>query len=299
MESDKTKSSNDPDLLLGKIHVEFPELEWKSHVLITDGWDHEVIILDNKIVFRFPNDASYANSLAAEVDILSRLQPLVQANIPNYTYVANDNSFAGYSIVPGKSLTKENFNTLDDTIVQNVAKQIASLLSTLHTAGKAGLDLTNVPSSYMPDDQVEVKKLAARHLAETLNPSDYQLVETILNDVDTLLAQSKPTTFIHGDVYSNHLFWDDASQRLGLIDFSDMTIADPAIDFAELYEYGKPFVEMVFSYYEAPKDETFLARAWVYQQWVGVYMMTDHFVCHKTSFDVARETFDRVKLGNN
>jgi aminoglycoside 2''-phosphotransferase len=82
---------------------------------------------------------------------------------------------------------------------------------------------------------------------------------------------------------------------LGIIDFSDMTRDDPARDFAEIYEYGREFVQAVYDQYDGPKDRTFLDRAWIYQCWTAVFMMTDHFNYQKTSFDVARETFDRVR----
>ena len=102
---------------------------------------------------------------------------------------------------------------------------------------------------------------------------------------------------LHGDVYSNHLLWDAGHQQLGIIDFSDMTLGDPAFDLAELYEYGQAFVEEVYFYYTGPKDNTFLERAWQYQYWVGVYMITEHFVYQKTSFEKAQETFKRIKHG--
>ena len=61
-------------------------------------------------------------------------------------------------------------------------------------------------------------------------------------DVDVLLATDLPEVVVHNDVYSRHLLWDDAAARLGVIDFSDMCLGDPAVDFAELYEYGEAFV---------------------------------------------------------
>jgi aminoglycoside phosphotransferase (APT) family kinase protein len=296
MELLETKSISEPDALLNKIHVEFPDLTWKTYTHVTDGWDHEVIILDDRLVFRFPNDNQYATLLKTEVEVLSKLQSIVQSNIPNYSYIAKDCSFAGYPIVPGEILTKANFDKLNENTVHIMARQMASLLSSLHTAQDKKLNLKDVPLSYMPKDQIEIRELASKYLPTTLSSEDYQKVQVILADVDDILVTPGPISFIHGDVYSNHLLWDDRAQKLGIIDFSDMSIADPAIDFAELYEYGQSFLEEVYEYYTAPKDDTFLSRAWTYQCWVAVYMMTDHFVYHKTSFEVARKTFDRVKL---
>lgn len=295
MSESKAKDTTEPKLLLERIHLEFPNLTWKSSTLVSDGWDHDVIILDNAIVFRFPNDAEYSAALATEIHVLRQLQPLLKANVPNYSYISSDSSFAGYPIVPGQILSKNVFDRLNSDEINCLTEQLAALLSTIHAAKSEVIDLDGVKDSYMPDEQIDVKRLAKRYLPEVLNVDDYEVVQSILSDVDTLLTQSTPTTFIHGDVYSNHLLWDANNKKLGLIDFSDMSIADPAIDFAELYEYGSEFVQKVYECYSGVKDSSFLDRAWTYQRWTGVYMMTDHFVYHKTTFEVARETFDRVK----
>jgi aminoglycoside 2''-phosphotransferase len=286
-----------PETLLSRIHAAFPELTWKSYKLITEGWDHEVIILDNQTVFRFPNDEHYAAALRTEIAVLRKLRLLSKIAIPDYTYIANDYSFAGYPIIPGKLLHKKLFDDLHAAQQQALARQLADFLTTLHRISTEDQDWAALPNSYVPDDQIKIKQLAVTHLAQALSEQDYAGVQHILAEVDSLVTRQTPIVLLHGDVYSAHLLWDGAHNTLGLIDFSDMARGDPAIDFAELYEYGSRFVGQVYELYNGPKDETFLERAWVYQQWVGVYMMTDHFVTHKTSFAVARKTFDRVKDG--
>lgn len=39
----------------------------------------------------------------------------------------------------------------------------------------------------------------------------------------------------------------------------------------------------------------FLERVWTYQRWVGVFVMTDHFVNQTIAFEEPREIFDRTK----
>ena len=52
-------------------------------------------------------------------------------------------------------------------------------------------------------------------------------------------------------------------------------------------DHGEDFVRAVHERYTGPKDPGFLDRAWTYQRWVGVYMLTDHFEIGKTSWSVA------------
>lgn len=296
----KSKPSS-PAELLSRIKADFPDVAWTKYKYLDEGWDHEVIILDEKLVFRFPNDADYKELLKTEVEVLDRLNPLISSvNIPNYSYVASDYSYAGYRYLKGSTLTKSYFDTLSSSEREVIAKKLADFLTIMHTSVLNGHDFSDVSQSDMAETQSKDKQLSLKHLKPVLTAQDYLLVEDILDDMDRTLSQSLPSVLLHGDVYSTHLLWDNELKQLGIIDFSDMNLGDPAFDFAELFEYGDSFVESVYQYYAGPKDDTFLKRALAYQKWVGVFMMVDHFINHKTSFDVARQTFDRTKrLRNN
>ena len=56
--------------LINKLHREFPEVKFKTAKLITKGWDHDVLVLDNKFIFRFAKEKLYKNSF------LTRIFPL-------------------------------------------------------------------------------------------------------------------------------------------------------------------------------------------------------------------------------
>ena len=287
--------ANDPEALLSRIKSTFPDITWTAYKYISEGWDHEVLILDQSLVFRFPNDEEYAKLLRDEIRALKQLKPFVPTRIPEYKYIAPDNSFAGYPFIPGRPLRKALFDSFSASERTAIARQLAGLLSTMHGLVREGHDFAFVAPSDMKEQQETDKKQAKQSLRPALSPTDFTVVQEILAETDKLLAQKLPAVLIHGDIYNNHLLWDETTKQLGVIDFSDMNRGDPAFDFAELYEYGKNFVREVYSYYTGPKDGTFLDRAWTYQRWVGVFMMLDHFINHKTSFEVARETFDRVK----
>lgn len=297
--SDVISKQPTPDvpMMLERIKHTFPELQWQDYRYLDEGWDHAVIILDDAAVFRFPNDDEYAHLLKDEVAILQQLKPFTAVRIPDYTYIAPDVSFAGYPIIPGKTLLLPYFDTLNAADKHDIARQLASLLSTMHTFLDTKPDLRKlIPKAYLLEDQVATKQHVTQYLTTVLSTEDYALAQRILHEVDDVLARQLPIAFIHGDIYSRHLLWEASTSALGVIDFSDMNLGDPAIDFSELYEYGEEFVRDVYNFYTGPKDETFLKRAWIYQKWVGVYMMTDHFINHKNSFAEARETFDRIKM---
>ena len=279
--------------LLAKIKNVFPNINWVTYNYIDEGWDHEVIILDGKIVFRFPIEPDYAAQLREEVDIVNGFKDIFNITIPYYKYIAPDDSFAGYEIVPSKALFKEYFNSLEADDIEMIASRLAGFLSIIHSLHIE--DFKTVVVSDMPKWHQDMKDGIDKYLRDVLIKEDIALVDKIIFDLEHVLKQHLPQALIHGDVYARHIFWDDTTKKLGLIDFSDMNIGDPAFDFAELYEYGEDFVEKVYAKYTGPKDETFLNRAKAYGRWIGVFMMIDHFIYHKTSFEIARQTFDNAK----
>lgn len=291
----KITKQNDPAVLLSKIKQEFPSLSWSNYEYVDKGWDHEVIILDKELVFRFPVNPDYLKLLKREIKVLKLLKPLVNVRMPSYEYVARDYSFAGYKYIDGKVLSLDEFNDLDDTDQLAIATQLASFLSALHNQDTIEYENLGIDITPMKDEQKHVRQQTSKYLTNVLTQEDMAEVTKILESVDKLINKELPQVFLHGDIYSSHLLWDMKNKELGVIDFSDMNIGDPAFDFAELFEYGRAFVKKVYDLYSGQKDSSFINRAWTYQCWVGVFMMIDHFETKKTTFEVARQTFDRVK----
>ncbi|ALU39609.1 hypothetical protein AS188_07420 [Kocuria flava] len=282
---------------LERIAAAFPDLRWDRARRITEGWDHVVVVLDDALVFRFPQEEPYVQSLAREVAVLEHLAPRLPVRVPRYDRTAPDGSFAGYPLLPGRTLQPEVLAALDAPARAAVVDQLAGFLSGLHTAPVAGTPLERLAPVSLPEDQREVRAAAAAHLPAVLSRQELADAEAMLAAVDALLAERLPAVPVHNDVYSRHLLWDDDAAALAVLDFSDMGLGDPAVDFAELHEYGQEFVRAVHARYTGPKDPGFLERSWTYQCWVGVYMLTDHFDVGKTSWAIARETFDRVRRG--
>lgn len=245
---------------------------WKSYRYIDEGWDHAMVILDDQLVFRFPLDAEYKGLMASERAFLEYLHDKVAINIPRYTYVSSQGDFAA---------------------------QLANFLSVLHTLPILGTPIQQVHAEYLSDDVAETRTASEKFLEQILSTEDYALVQEILRETEEVIKEDRPVTFNHNDIYPRHILWDQKAKKLGILDFSDMALGDPAIDFSENHDYGLDFVREVYALYTGPKDATFLDRAWTYDRWMGVNMMTDHFNGHKTSFELARETFDRIKQASH
>ena len=68
---------------------------------------------------------------------------------------------------------------------------------------------------------------------------------------------------VHRDLAAEHILVDpDTKQVTGIIDWSEISISDPAIDFAGMFHWGGlDFTRAVLSRYRPPVDEGLLERA--------------------------------------
>ena len=267
-----------------------PDVEWRSLRYADDGWDHEVLLLDDHVVVRIPNEEHYRRMLDAERIVLGRLSGSCRAALPRVRWIAPDRRLALHDFVPGDALTSDRLAALSRRDRDAAADQLAELLAAMHAIDPAVLP-TGTPSWTVAEEHREVARLAATGLPGLLSSAELDAVEAILADVPALVTAAPGTVLVHGDVYEDHLLWDATARRLGLIDFSDLATGDPAIDFAELMDYGPAFLADVVRRYGG--DAGLLDRAMRYGRWLAIYLMTDHLVSRKTSFAVARIPFDR------
>ncbi len=299
MPSIRDLETNDPDVLLGRIAEEFPEVRWSTYEFLNHGWDHEVIILDDKLVFRFPASSEYLPGLRDEVELLEYLNNQIVFRMPRYTYVAHDMSFAGYEIIPGVELSEEVFNKLTDEDKLVLAQQLAGFLTGLHNMPLEELGKFSVNHADVRAEAQQIRSRAKQYLEPALTEQEYQAALNVLDDFDALLGTNYPLALTHSDISPKHIIWDESSKQVGVIDFSDQAIADPAFDFTELFLYGKPFAENVYRLYAGPKNDKFLARSVLYLKRVGVYMLIDSFLTDKITYDEAKELFDKVMRLDN
>ncbi|GAA2759820.1 aminoglycoside phosphotransferase (APT) family kinase protein [Actinopolymorpha rutila] len=86
-------------------------------------------------------------------------------------------------------------------------------------------------------------------------------------EISWLEQQSLPLAVVHRDIRAQHLYIDSNGDLVGVIDFGDTTIDDPALDFAKIAgDFGDPFLDLVLAHYRGPVSEGLLARARIYRR---------------------------------
>jgi len=282
-----------PDFFLRRIREEFPEIRWKNYRYLSHGWDHVIVILDEKTVFRAPKDLQYRSELENETQLLHYLKKKVKVGIPEYNYISRDQSFAGYNMLMGQELTPSRFRQLNTSEKEIVAKQLAKFITALHSTPKSAIQRFHVKS----DNQQKLYKELIRDTKKILYPrlrkSDVQLIEQYFNELKNALDYTFPNTLVHNDLTGEHILWDVKNKQINIIDFSDRSFSDPASDFAGLLEYSLGFTKRVFDLYRCKKDEHMLSRSQLYFKRIPLYIMKDSLQGFPCTFEQGYKMFKK------
>jgi len=142
-----------------------------------------------------------------------------------------------------------------------VAQQIGGFLDTLHAypidrAGEAGVVETRDLVAHWRDRAFE-------GLGRIVGlDGDLRAVARYLENAGPAPFEGTPT-LVHNDLWAEHILIDpDSGGVSGVIDWGDVVIGDPAVDFAGLYTwFGKSWVEQVLANYSRSLDTEGMARA--------------------------------------
>ena len=111
-------------------------------------------------------------------------------------------------------------------------------------------------------------------LKTKLSQSEIEKVKVFLYDYYRISSAVK-TCVVHGDFHYNNILWDKITGRLGVIDFSEAAIEDPALDFMYMCYYPEEFRNAVFDEYSS-KDTKIYKRSQMYDRIYGLYDMIEN-----------------------
>lgn len=244
---------------LQKIKDNFPQLTFSKSKLITIGFDDNVIILDEKLVFSFPKQKlDCVEKFQKELKILPLLNDVITMPIPHFIYIAKDKSFAGYKYIAGIPLINKIFQTLSPPKKEICAKQIALFLYQLHSFSIKKAKKNGVTQAWSEQDARNHYTKRARAVFKHLG-YDFSSLKKLLDEYP--LRPTKKISLTHQDFTSDHILCDTKTKKIkGIIDFGDVEIADPAIDLSKLWDYGEEFLDMILSHYKT-KDKDIKERS--------------------------------------
>jgi aminoglycoside phosphotransferase (APT) family kinase protein len=181
-----------------------------------DGWDYRVLVVDDSWVVRWPRHALAVEEIGREVALLPALAPFLPVGVPRFEYVSREPWLVVYRLIRGAPLVDED------------SDGVRAFLDALHA-----VDVEAVSAS-RPDwlgtyrDQAEEFR---RVVLPLLDPDERSRGEALLAETETLTGFRPALT--HSDLGPEHLLVRD-EKLVGVIDWGDARIGDPAIDYAWL-----------------------------------------------------------------
>lgn len=289
-------------MALQLIKEQFPELEPKHIRLLGAGWDNTAFVIDEELIFRFPRRQIALPFLEAEWCALPKLAPRLPLPVPVPKWKGSPTPsfswpFIGYRMIPG--FTACCANLLEDERVF-LAESIAQFLATLHGTPKSEISKCHIPG----DNQSRIDgTLLTNQIKKTF--AELSLLgllenEKQLQDVVQSLQHFRPPVnafVVHGDFYVRHLLVDKNHHLVGVIDWGDIHLGDPAIDLAIAHSFLPPQAhESFIKAYGEISDDT-----WALAKLRAIYSSTllVLFGYHSNDPNIMREGLRSLKMMSN
>ena len=237
-------------------------------------------------IFRFAWNEEGSRALEREMALLPALARSVTLPIPEITHSGHvpetGLAFVGYPRIPGVELTAERLLALPPAGQERTAHELARFLRELHsfdtdTAARAGVLTCGYPfcrtEEGIMSGSAELhyrRELAKLHAYPQVDPATSAhcgaLVERLLEED---APGELPHGLVHGDLSREHVLFDEATNRLsGVIDFTDVVITAPQLDFVYLYNaYGTNFLTLLLGHYGVADAWATLTRVRALHQW--------------------------------
>lgn len=252
------------------LHSLFPDLEMNHSSLLGEGWDSVAYLVDDSIVVRVPKRPEVAQQMAREVRILKAIRPYVNVRVPFVEWFGQSQedfavSAIGYQKLSGTPLSE----IAPGSLRAGVLRHIGQFLRDLHAVPTSVLNDAVVPwfrwtGDSSPDGphgwKSGLQAFTDRIMADVVPLLNASTGESVRQEIIAFLGEKQHFDFhpvlIHGDLCSEHILVDTETGGIGVIDFGDSGIGDPAYD----------VVDELLPWYGGQIDSSFQVRQRFYRR---------------------------------
>lgn len=284
-----TTTASIPARYLDRIRAYHPELGLHERELerlqwIRDGLNNDIVVVDDRLVCRFPKQPWAQEMLQQEARAIELIRPRSELSVPRYERLAHD--FASYLYLPGEPLTHVRLARLPRAARRDVLQGLGRYLRALHAVSAAEAEAAGLGLSAVCEHPLWWRELREQ-VRTTLYPLLPHLQRDLIEEHFAPLERGElelacDPVLIDGDLRPVHLLLDPASYRLtAKIDFGTAGVGDPAYDVAVLITYyGEGVLPELARVY--PELERYLERARFYAgafelQWALAGVTTHDF----------------------
>ena len=212
---------------------------------IEDGWDSLVLEVDGQWLIRVPRRPEVREWMRREARLLPELGPALPVPVPRFEVVedTDDVFFVAYRKLPGKPLG-------DPPVA--VAAELGRFLAALHSFR---------PSVELPRHRDPIERFR-REVLTLLEQDERRRAEAMFEE----RLSTSETALLHADLGPEHILHEGSSVT-GVIDWSDASLGDPALDFAWLLNgTSRAFAVALLDAYSRESDAGFRERALFYHR---------------------------------
>lgn len=213
------------------VAMQFPQ--WKDLAVWPvkhSGWDNRTFHLGEQMIVRMPSAQHYAEQVEKEQRWLPKLAPFLPLAIP--TPLAMGEPALGYPwkwsiyrYLPGEAAATAQINDLSD-----FATRLAQFLTALHRIDTTDGPLAG-PHSFYRGGPLSTYDVETRQAMSVLKDKiDVGVATEVWEKALATIWPSKPV-WVHGDVSVGNLLVQDG-RLIGVIDFGQLAVGDPACDLA-------------------------------------------------------------------
>ena len=224
---------------------------------IRGGWDSFTFLVDGDHILKFARNADAAAGHRREAALLPKLAAAVSFRVPEPDFFGTfgeEHTIIGYPRIEGRPLTEnDGWRALAGALRELHGFPVDVAREALGEPGRVA------------DWQRWYEEFAERVFRQVLPVLDDELSMALAREFTVFLNGDWefPPTLVHRDLAPEHVLVDDTGRLVGLIDFSDATIGDPAIDFAGLLPVlGPERIETLIADYGRPVDRDRLRGYW-------------------------------------
>lgn len=239
------------------------------------GWSYWTYDVDGRWIVRFSQSDAVAESLNREVALLPHISPHVRFAVPDFRHVGSfrGRPFVAYRRIPGLSLDQHKLD-------REAEGSVADALTSLHNVPRAPFVQHHPEAASAESWRQRYGSMRPRSqdtLRQFLEPDLVNQFESRWGTfLDRDLQPLSELAVVHYDLGAEHILLQPNGTVSGIIDFEEVTLGDPAVDFAGLLcAFGQTATQSVIERYERPKDSSFLARCRFYAL-LGSYHAIDH-----------------------
>jgi aminoglycoside phosphotransferase (APT) family kinase protein len=197
----------DDRLARNLVETQFPQFTGAPMRRFGSGWDNAAYLVDDRIVFRFPQRSIAAPLMKKELAVLPLLAPRLPISIPAPLYAGVPTTaypwcFGGYERLPGSTACSRVPSEMERAAL---AHDLGRFLRALHDVDPAPLREAGLSGDGIGK----------------LDPARLGIDEAPLEGACRV---------VHGDLYARHLLLDASRRLCGVIDWGDVHYGLPAVD---------------------------------------------------------------------